>query len=56
MAGDEDDAYPSDADNLFYVSLGAVLNRDDSFVHLLDAPVSSVFERNPETGAFEALQ
>lgn len=56
MAGDEDDAYLSDADNLFYVSLGAVMNRDDSFVHLLDAPVGSVFERNPETGAFEALQ
>jgi hypothetical protein len=56
MAGDEDEAYMDEADNIFYVSLGAVLNCDDSFVHLLDAAVESRFERNPETGGFEALQ
>lgn len=56
MAGDEDQAYMDDEDHVFYVSLGAVLNKDDAFVHLLDAPVGSVFERSPETGEFEAQQ
>ena len=55
MAGDEDDAYMDDEDHVFYVSLGAVLNKDDAFVQLLDAPVGSVFERSSETGRFEAL-
>jgi len=54
LAGDEDEAYMDDVDNIFYVSLGAVLNHDDAFVHLLDAAVGSNFERNHETGEFEA--
>lgn len=55
MAGDEDQAYMDDEENIAYVSLGAVLNLDDAFLHLLDAPVDSVFERNAETGEFKAL-
>jgi hypothetical protein len=36
-----------------YIALGAVLNHDDSWVHLLDAPAGSAFIRNWQTGAFE---
>jgi hypothetical protein len=43
----------SDASNLAYVSLGAVLSKDDSFRQLLEAPVGSAYVRNPETGEFE---
>ena len=37
-----------------YVALGAVLNRDDSWLGLIDEPVGSAFIRNWETGAFES--
>ncbi|MBW8468970.1 MAG: DUF2185 domain-containing protein [Thiobacillus sp.] len=53
MAGDESDDYMDDSKNLAYVSLGAVLSRDDAFRDLLDAPVGSAFARNAGTGAFE---
>ena len=52
-ANDESDDYMSDSENLAYVSLGAVLSRDDSFRELLDAPSGSAFIRNPQTGKFE---
>lgn len=52
-ANDETDEYMSDSENLAYVSLGAVLSRDDSFRELLDAPSGSAFIRNPQTGKFE---
>ncbi|WP_295636441.1 DUF2185 domain-containing protein [Novosphingobium sp.] len=35
-----------------YLALGAVLNRDDSFLALLDAEVGSAFERNFQTGEY----
>ncbi|KGB53032.1 hypothetical protein FG91_02962 [Sphingopyxis sp. LC81] len=35
-----------------YVALGAVLNRDDSWLHLIDEPVGNAFERDPGTGQF----
>lgn len=38
---------------LAYVALGAVLNRDDSWLAFIDKPIGSAFIRNWETGAFE---
>lgn len=46
MAGDESQDYMDDPDNIAYVSLGAVLSRDDAFVALLDSAVGSAFERS----------
>jgi len=51
-AGDESDAYMEDSANVAYVSLGAVLSRDDSFRGLLEVPAGSAFSRNPQTGEF----
>lgn len=45
MAGDETAEYMEDPENSFYVSLGAVLNRDDAILLLLDAQAGSTFER-----------
>lgn len=51
-ANDESDDYMSDPDNIAYVSLGAVLSRDDSFRELLDEPAGSAFIRDQATGHF----
>jgi hypothetical protein len=56
MAGDESQAYMDDANNIAWVSLGAVLREDDSIVKLLDAPVGIAYALNPETGDFEETE
>ncbi|MBQ5947201.1 DUF2185 domain-containing protein [Massilia sp. ST3] len=56
MAGDEDDDYMNDDDNVFYVSLGAVLNCDDAIVSLLDAPTGSAFERDQQGEGFVSIE
>lgn len=48
----ESDAYMENPENIDYVSLGAVLSRDDSFIDLLDQPAGSAFVRDPGTGEF----
>jgi hypothetical protein len=53
-ANDESDEYMSESKNLAYVSLGAVLCKDDSFRELLEAPSGSAFIRNARSGEFEA--
>ncbi|MBV8971328.1 MAG: DUF2185 domain-containing protein [Sphingomonadaceae bacterium] len=35
-----------------YVALGAVLNRDDSWIGWIDAPIGTDLTRNPSTGEF----
>lgn len=51
-AGDETDEYMDDANNISYVSLGAVLSKDDSVLHLLDEPEGSAFKRDEASGRF----
>ena len=41
-----------DARNVEYLALGSVLNVDDSWLYLLDAPVGSAFIRDWDTGHF----
>ena len=55
-ANDESDDYMDDAENLAYVSLGVVLNLDDTFIELLDEPAGAAYVRNPETGQFEPCE
>ena len=50
--GDESDA-AMDAREADYIALGAVLNEDDSWLHLIDEPVGTAWLRNPDTGEFE---
>jgi hypothetical protein len=52
LAGDETDEYMDDPANAAYVSLGAVLGKDDSFVHLLDTPAPCAYWRDTESEAF----
>jgi hypothetical protein len=54
MVNDETEEYMDNADNTAYVSLGAVLSEDDSFIGFLDFPPGAAFERDAESGQFLA--
>lgn len=54
LSGDESDVYLDDSDNTKFVSLGAVLSIDDSFIDLLESEEGTSFERN-EKGIFEKI-
>lgn len=56
LSGSESEAYLSNPDNVQFVSLGAVLNRDDSFVELLEHPPGSRFERAKKSGKFKLIK
>jgi hypothetical protein len=51
IRGRMDDA-TDEGDAPLYVALGAVLNQDDSWLHLIDAPVGSAFMRDFETDRY----
>ncbi len=55
MAGDESDDYCDDPENWHFVSLGAVLNIDDSFRSLIDQPFAREMEYvwNVQTKQFD---
>lgn len=55
IRGRQGDATDEEMENrkLSYVALGAVLNRDDSWLSHIDAPIGSAFMRNFETGNYE---
>jgi hypothetical protein len=38
-----------------YVAVGAVLNRDDSWLHLVDAPTGSAFRRDSASGIYNPV-
>jgi hypothetical protein len=52
MTGEENETYLENTDNFQYIALGVVLNNDDSFIHLLNEPAGSEFERDIVTGTF----
>lgn len=52
MSGKETDEYFEDHNNLQYIAVGVVLNKDDSFLHLLDEAVGSEFKKDEITGKF----
>ncbi|MBI1424808.1 MAG: DUF2185 domain-containing protein [Gammaproteobacteria bacterium] len=56
MAGDEDEDYLDNPDNWHYVSLGSVLDIDDRFIDVLDAPYDSEFEYDEEHGTFVEVE
>jgi hypothetical protein len=53
LAGNETDEFLDDPANCTFVSLGAVLSANDSFIHLLDAPAGSAFVRDKTSGTFK---
>jgi hypothetical protein len=49
MTGNETDEYMNNNNNFSYVSLGAVLSRDESFIEVLDDEIGSHYNRNNES-------
>lgn len=56
LAGNESDAYMEDAANFEFVSIGAVLNQDDSVLDLLQEPIGSVFEKDVDSDKFNRVE
>ena len=52
MSGNEDDSYANNSANFQYIAIGVILNKDDSFIHLLDEPIGSEFARDEVTKTF----
>jgi hypothetical protein len=54
IRGDTRDNLGDDIDQrkIAYVALGAVLNRDDSWLHLIDEPIGAEFKKDYAKGVF----
>ena len=52
LEGNEGQKYLDNPENSQFVSLGLILNIDDSFLDLLEKPIGSAFVRNTKTGNF----
>ena len=50
--GDESQEYMDNSDNICFVSLGAVLSKDERILDLLDAPSGAAFEFDEASGRF----
>ena len=55
LSGEENQEYMDNPDNFHFVSLGAVLNIDDTIVNLLDEPAGSEFEWNDNLKIFQTV-
>ena len=55
LEGSETQEYLDDSENSSFVSLGAVLNIDDSIINLLEQPIGSEFEWNSKKENFEKV-
>jgi len=55
MSNCEDQEYVDDSSNLQYITIGKVLNINDSFIHLLGEPIGCEFERDEITDTFYSL-
>ena len=55
-AGDESTEYLNEPGNIAFVSLGAVLNHDDSFLSLIESPTGSAFARDSQSGQFRSVK
>lgn len=55
LSGYEDDAYLNDTENFLIVSIGVVLNMDDSILPILQQPPLCAYERDEE-GTFQEIQ
>lgn len=55
FSGQEDEEYLNQSENWSFVSIGKVLNVDDSFIEILGSEYGTEFVKNSETGKYEKL-
>ena len=56
FTGFEDEVYNNDLNNFQFISIGKILNIDDSIINLIDREPKCAFERNLETKEFYELK
>ena len=56
MSDYENQEYVDDVANLQYISIGKVLNIDDSFIDILDASVGADFSKDDKTGKYFSIE
>jgi len=54
FSGDETQEYSENPDNFEIFDVNTIVNYDPEIISLLDSPVMSAFERNANSGKFEA--